>query len=134
MASFRSGGNDKPLLGRRVLVAEDNALLVLDIADALSEAGAEIVGPVVSVKSGVLLAQSQPLDAGVLDINLKGGDVFPIARILAEQGKGIVFVTGMLDISGIEADWPTARVLTKPSFPQDLIEATVAACRTVTPS
>jgi CheY-like chemotaxis protein len=134
MASLRSGGNTKPLEGRRILIAEDNALLVLDIADALSEAGAEIVGPVVSVKNGMLLAQSELLDAGVLDINLKGGNVFPIARILADQGKGIVFITGMLDISAIEEDWPGARVLTKPSFPKDLIEATVAVCPTVTPS
>jgi DNA-binding NarL/FixJ family response regulator len=134
MASLRSDGSHKPLKGRRILIAEDNALLVLDIADALSEAGAEIVGPVVSVKNGLLLAQSEPLDAGVLDINLKGGNVFPIARILADQGKGIVFVTGMQDISAIEEDWPTARVLTKPAFPQSLIEATVAVCRTVTPS
>jgi DNA-binding response OmpR family regulator len=134
MASFRSDGIYKPLAGRRILIAEDNALLVLDIADALSEAGAEIVGPVVSVKTGLLLAQSEPLDAGVLDINLKGGDVFPIARMLAEQGKGIVFVTGMLDVSAIEEEWPAARVLTKPAFPQALIEATAAVCPTVTPS
>jgi DNA-binding response OmpR family regulator len=134
MASYRSSGSNKPLKGRRILVAEDNALLVLDIADALSEAGAEIVGPVVSVNAGLSLARSQLLDAGVLDVTLKGGEVFPIAHILAEQGKGIVFVTGMLDTSALEQDWPTARVLTKPAFPQDLIEATVAVCRTVTPS
>jgi CheY-like chemotaxis protein len=134
MASFRSDGIYRPLEGRRILIAEDNALLVLDIADVLSDAGAEIVGPVVSVKNGLLLAQSEPLDAGVLDINLKGGDVFPIARMLTENGKGIVFITGMLDVSAIEEEWPTARVLTKPAFPQALIEATVAVCPTVTPS
>ena len=124
----------KPLDGCRILVAEDNALLVLDIADALSEAGAEIVGPAVSVRSAVFLARSERLDGGVLDVTLKGGDAFPIARILAEQGKGIVFVTGMLDTSALEEEWPAAKVLSKPSSPYDLIEATVAVCRTVTPS
>ncbi len=126
--------NYKPLDGCRILVAEDNALLVLDIADALSEAGAEIVGPAVSVQSAVFLARSERLDGGVLDVTLKGGDVFPIARILAEQGKGIVFVTGMLDTSALEEEWPAAKVLSKPSSPYELIEATVAVCRTVTPS
>ncbi len=124
----------KPLDGCRILVAEDNALLVLDIADALSEAGAEIVGPAVSVRSAVFLARSERLDGGVLDVTLKGGDVFPIARILTEQGKGIVFVTGMLDTSALEEEWPAAKVLTKPSLPRDLIHATVAVCRAVTPS
>ena len=127
-------GYFRPLEGCRILIAEDNVLLVLDIADALSEAGAEIVGPAVSVQQAVFLARSEQLDGGVLDITLKGGDVFPIARILAEQGKGIVFVTGMLDTSALEVEWPTAKVLTKPSLPQDLIQATVAVCRTVTPS
>ena len=126
--------NYKPLDGCRILVAEDNALLVLDIADALSDAGAEIVGPAVSVQSAVFLARSEPLDGGVLDVTLRGGDVFPIARILADQGKGIVFLTGMLDTSALEEDWPAAKILTKPSLPQDLIQATVAVCRTVTPS
>ena len=109
-------------------------MLLLDIADFLSDAGAEIVGPAVSVQRAVSLARSEQLDVGVLDVTLKGGDVFPIARILAEQGKGIVFVTGMQDTSTLEKEWPKAIVLTKPSLPQDLIQATVAVCRTVTPS
>lgn len=124
----------RPLDGCRILIAEDNALLVLDIADALSDAGAEIVGPAVSVKSALSLARSEQLDGGVLDVMLRGGDVFPIAKVLAERGKGIVFITGMLDTSALESDWPTAKVLTKPSLPQDLIQATVAVCRIVTPS
>ncbi len=127
-------GYSRPLEGCRILVAEDNALLLLDIADALSDAGAEIVGPAVSVRTAVSLAQSEPLDAGVLDVAIKGGNAFPIARILAEQGKGIVFVTGMQDTSALEKEWPQAKVLSKPCLPQDLIQATVSVCRTVTPS
>jgi DNA-binding response OmpR family regulator len=134
MAADMSEGYCRPLHGCRILVAEDNALLVLDIADALSEAGAEIVGPAVSVQRAVFLVGSEPLDGGVLDVTLKGGDVFPVARLLTEQGKGIVFVTGMQDISALEKEWPNAKVLTKPSLPRDLIQATVAVCRTVTPS
>ena len=134
LAENISEGSCRPLEGCRILVAEDNALLLLDIADFLSDAGAEIVGPAVSVQRAVSLARSEQLDVGVLDVTLKGGDVFPIARILAEQGKGIVFVTGMQDTSTLEREWPNAKVLTKPSLPQDLIQAIVAVCRTVTPS
>ena len=88
----------------------------------------------VGSQRAVSLARSEQLDVGVLDVTLKGGDVFPIARLLAEQGKGIVFVTGMQDTSTLEREWPNAKVLTKPSLPQDLIQATVAVCRTATPS
>jgi DNA-binding response OmpR family regulator len=129
-----SAGYCRPLAGFRILVVEDNALLVLDIADALSDAGAEIVGPAVSVKTAVSLARSEPLDGGVLDVTLKGGDVYPIARMLTEQGKGIVFVTGMLDTSALAKEWPKAKVLSKPSSPQDLIKATAEVCRSVAAS
>ena len=109
LAENMSEGPCRPLDGFRILVAEDNALLLLDIADFLSDAGAEIVGPAVSVQRAVSLARSEQLDVGVLDVTLKGGDVFPIARILTEQGKGIVFVTGMQDTSTLEREWPKPR-------------------------
>jgi len=120
-----------PLDGCRILVAEDNALLLLDIADFLSDAGAEIVGPAVSVQRAESLARSEQLDVGVLDVTLKGGDVFPIASILTAKGKGVVFVTGMKDTSALAREWPKAKVLTKPSLPQDLIQATMAVCPAV---
>ncbi len=134
LAENMSEESRRPLDGCRILVAEDNALLLLDIADFLSDAGAEIVGPAVSVQRAEFLARSEQLDVGVLDVTLKGGDVFPIARILTDQGKGIVFVTGMQDTSTLQREWPKAKVLSKPSLPQDLIQATIAVCRSVTPS
>ena len=123
-----SGGACRPLDGCRILIAEDDAFLLLDIADFLSGAGAEIVGPAVSVHRAMSLARSELLDVGVLDVTLKGGDVFPIAAILAEQGKGIVFVTGMRDTTTLVRNWPKAKVLTKPSSPRDLLQAPVAVC------
>ncbi len=137
MGRFADGVSEefcRPLDGRRILIAEDDAFLLLDIADFLSDAGAEIVGPAVSVQRAVALARSERLDVGVLDVTLKGGDVFPIAKILAEQGKGIVFVTGMRDTSALQRDWPKAKVLTKPSLPQDLLDAAVAVCLAAIPS
>ena len=134
LAENMSEGFGRPLNGRRILVAEDDAFLLLDIADFLSDAGAEIVGPAVSAQRAEALARSEHLDGGVLDVTLKGGDVFPIARILAEQGKGIVFVTGMQDTSTLEREWPQAKVLTKPSLPWALLQATVSVCRDQTPS
>lgn len=81
------------LAGRRVLVVEDNFLLAIDLAGMLERAGAEVVGPVMSVEEA--LAALDPLpDVATLDVQLGEETSFPIADELARHGIPFVFVTG----------------------------------------
>ena len=119
---------DKPLDGRRVLVAEDDPLLAFDLIGLLLKAGAQIAGPALSLERALELAVAEPLNCGVLDVTLRDGLVFPAARILRDKGAGIVFYTGHHDPEGLKQDWPQAHVLLKPAPLDLLMRAIIEAC------
>jgi len=87
--------DERPLSGRRILVVEDNIILAQALAMSLEDEGAEIVGPAGSVKDALaLVAESGRLDCAVLDVNLRGEQVYPVAEILRTRGVRIVLLTG----------------------------------------
>jgi CheY-like chemotaxis protein len=91
----RGGGADDPLRGQRVLVVEDEYLIATDIAEALAELGATVVGPVGSVKEALRRIEAEgELDGAVLDINLGQEKVFPVADALIARHVPFVFATG----------------------------------------
>ena len=83
------------LADRRVLLVEDDYVIVTDMARSLEADGAEVVGPASTVADALaLVAQTPRLDAAVLDISLHGEMVFPVADALAARGVPFVFATG----------------------------------------
>jgi DNA-binding response OmpR family regulator len=80
--------------GRRALVAEDEALIAMDVEAALRRAGWEVVGPVSRAADAARLAAREPLDAAVLDIGLGGGTAYGAADLLAARGVPFLFLTG----------------------------------------
>lgn len=84
-----------PLNGRKILVVEDEYLIADDLTALLREAGADVIGPAASLPSAVRLASDTELiDAAVLDINLRGVAVFPLADELVRRNVPILFMTG----------------------------------------
>jgi CheY-like chemotaxis protein len=107
----------------RVLVVEDEYFLADDIMRALQGLGAEVVGPVPTRdKALALLASSESIDAAVLDINLQGEAVFPVADALIERGIPFVFATGY-DQSAVPAAYDGVRRWEKPFEPAELAKA-----------
>jgi CheY-like chemotaxis protein len=80
--------------GRRVLVVEDEMIIVLVIEEILSDLGAEIVGPVSQLDAALRLANVTAIDAAILDVNIRGGNSYPIADILAERRIPFIFCSG----------------------------------------
>ena len=81
--------------GRRVLVVEDEYMLAQDLRQELEGMGAEVLGPVPSVAGALaLLAGTAVPDAAILDVNLGGEMVFPVAEALRERGVPFIFTTG----------------------------------------
>jgi DNA-binding response OmpR family regulator len=62
-----------PLGGKRILIVEDEALLATMVAEILERSGATIVGPAVSLKKGLMLAEAERLDVAVLDVTASCG-------------------------------------------------------------
>lgn len=79
---------------RRVLVAEDEALLALEVKEALEAAGFEVVGPVSSTEQAIAALGQGDCDMAVLDIRLEDGSSEPIARLLGERRKPFVVMSG----------------------------------------
>lgn len=82
------------LHGRKVLIVEDIYILASEMAEQVNRLGGEVVGPTRSVTEAArLLAQGQ-VDLGLLDVNLNGEMVFPLAEAMADRGVPFIFLTG----------------------------------------
>ena len=104
-----NAASEKPLEGCRVLVVEDEAVLLFEYSQVLSAAGAFIAGRATTVKGAIPMAKSEDFDCAVMDIKLRDGDVYPVARIVRDRGKGIVFVTGSPGLPEIRKEWPMSK-------------------------
>jgi two-component SAPR family response regulator len=78
----------------KVLVVEDEALIALNLADVLRGFGCLVVGPALNLDQSMRLVKVEAVDGAVLDINLRGEMVFPLADALAERSIPFVYVTG----------------------------------------
>ena len=88
-------GEKPELNGACVLVVEDEYLVALDLQIEIERSGATVLGPVGRLAAALDLAgRATPLDVAVLDVNLHGENVFPVADVLAERGIPFVFATG----------------------------------------
>ena len=76
-------------------MVEDEYLIADDLAEMLREAGADVVGPAASLPSALRLAShSERIDAAILDVQLDGVTVFPLAGELRARGIPMMFLTG----------------------------------------
>lgn len=84
------------LEGLRVLVVEDREIIASSVAQALHKAGCSVVGPAATLGAGLVLAKrgGDALDAAVLDIDLRGRAVYPLAEALRARGVPFLFLTG----------------------------------------
>ena len=82
------------LKGKRILVIEDELLLALCVGEALEEQGCEVIGPATSVRQGLNLVETTAVNGAILDINLNGELVYPVAKALMDRNIPFLFTTG----------------------------------------
>ncbi|MDP1913748.1 response regulator [Brevundimonas sp.] len=112
---------------QRVLVVEDEMLIAMIIEDALTYLDCEIVGPAGTLDAAMKLARDEPLDAALLDVTIRGGDVFPVAELLVKRGIPFAFSSGYGDWALPEA-FKGQRRLTKPFTNFDLEDMIRSLC------
>lgn len=85
---------DNFLAGRRVLLVEDEMMILLMVEDILADFGCESITTAATVEKALALIATQVFDVALLDVNLDGTKSFAIADVLAAQGVPFVFATG----------------------------------------
>ena len=80
--------------GLRVLVVEDEPLVMLELKDMLGDLGCTVAGSAAVLERAAHLADTLAFDIAVLDVNLGGKHITPIADAIAARGLPVVFVTG----------------------------------------
>jgi len=110
------------LAGRRILVVEDEMLILMMIEGILEDLGCRSVTSAATVKKAVALIESESFDAAMLDMNLGGEDSSRVAEVLSERGVPFIYSTGndRRDMAGASLD---RAVLYKPYRETDLIAA-----------
>jgi CheY-like chemotaxis protein len=113
--------------GRRVLLVEDEIMVALLLEDMLAELGHTVVGPVARLERALEMAQLEPLDVAILDVNINGSEVYPVAEALAARDIPFAFVTGYggKGLRTLYRDRPT---LQKPFRRSDLQELFAELC------
>ena len=113
-----------PLLqGRCILVVEDDYLLAEDIRGELEHQGAGVLGPAPRVAAALALLSTGPKpDHAILDINLAGELVYPVADVLLRRGVPFVFLTGY-DRSVLPTDYSHIVCCEKPFNPRTLLQS-----------
>ncbi len=120
-----AAGQPNALEGARIIVVEDEVILALDITLTLEDAGAKIVGPFYRLSAALACEDTTAVDAAVLDVDLDGAEVFPLAERLDEAGVPFVFHTARTFDA---REFPRAAICPKPCTSDRLVNA---LCRVI---
>lgn len=121
------------MTGCRILVVEDEALIAVLIEDVLNEIGCAVIGPVARLDAALRLAEESELDGAILDVNIRGGQVFPVAETLRVRGIPFLLASGYGDWALPERFRDQVR-LTKPFSASDLIAKVRHLCAESVPA
>jgi CheY-like chemotaxis protein len=110
------------LNGKRILVVEDEYLIATLITTVLTRVGCVVAGPISTLATALEAARTEDVDGALLDVNLAGQFVFPVADVLSQRQIPFLFLTGYgaSAIPDARRDW---KVISKPFRSQALLAA-----------
>ena len=109
------------LSGRRVLVVEDESLVAMLLETILEDMECTPVGAISTVEEALaVVASDDALDGALLDVNVAGSHVFPVAQALKDKGVPFVFSTGYGE-GGLPDEWRGQPTIQKP-FTEDAVK------------
>ncbi|HEY4584914.1 MAG TPA: response regulator [Brevundimonas sp.] len=113
--------------GRRVLIVEDESLVAMLLETILADLGCDVVGPESNIEDGLTaVADVAGLDAALLDVNVAGREIFPVAEALKAKGVPFVFSTGYGE-AGLPEHWRGNPTVQKPFTEGAIREALMTA-------
>ena len=100
-------------VAKRVLLVEDEAIVAMMMADMLGDLRFAVLGPINRLAPATAAARDDDIDAAILDVNLAGENVYPVAEILESRGVPFIFVTGY-GMESIDRRFAHVPVIQKP--------------------
>lgn len=114
---------ERVLDGLNILVAEDEYIIAREVAHALRDAGAIVLGPASSVATALALVEDEGrIDAALLDVNLRGEHIYAIADMLRGRHIPYILVSGY-DLAELPDQFADAPHLQKPVTATALVNA-----------
>jgi CheY-like chemotaxis protein len=108
-----TSGSTGALAGLRVFIAEDEFLILQLIEDMLLDLGCVVADSVPSVSAALQRAATTDAQVAVLDVNLRGEVIFPVAQALDQRGIPFIFSSGY-GADGVAPEWRGRPVIQKP--------------------
>ncbi|KQP52516.1 hypothetical protein ASG40_06555 [Methylobacterium sp. Leaf399] len=118
--------NDDLLNGVRVLVVEDEAAISMLLEDMLLDFGCTVVGPAARLATALEMAEAESFDVAILDVNVAGEPIYPVAEAIVRRTLPLVFSTGYGG-AGIREPFRDCPVVQKPFSQADLKRTLTAA-------
>ena len=118
--------NGDDLNGLRILIVEDEAAISLLLEDMLLDFGCEVIGPAGRLAAALDLAATETFDLAILDVNVAGEPIYPVAEALEERKVPFVFSTGY-GSAGIKDVYRDRPVVQKPFAQNDLRQRLLTA-------
>lgn len=107
----------------RILIVEDSALVAMDVEAVVADLGWDVVGPASRLKQANELAESEELEGAILDVDLDGSPVFPVAETLRRRDIPFIFATGYDAASVLPPKFRNVQTIQKPFDTVTLVNA-----------
>ncbi len=100
----------------RVVIVEDEALIAMHLQDMLEDMGCTTAATFSSIQEAERGVGEVEADAAILDVNVAGKEVFPVAELLAARNLPLVFSTGY-GAGMLPERWRNYPIVSKPFNP-----------------
>lgn len=110
----------------RILIAEDEFIIALELQSIVEELGGNVVGPAATLDEALPLANQADITGAILDLRLGRSSVEPVAKRLSERGIPFMFYSGQPNGDPILVQWPNVRLISKPATSATLTDCVLA--------
>jgi DNA-binding response OmpR family regulator len=111
--------------GGSVFLVEDEVMIRMMVADMLEELGYRVVAEAGEINEAMKLAQTAEFDIAILDVNVNGKVISPVAELIQARNRPFIFATGY-GSSGLPEQYRDRPALQKP-FQLDALGKTIEA-------
>lgn len=110
------------------MIVDDEALVLFDLVMTVEELGYAVHSESTTLEDAISAIESgSPPDVALLDIDVGGNPVWPLARKIVERGKPVVFVSANLNHEELRDEFASCQRLDKPASRDEIAEAIAGA-------